>query len=54
MDNEEAKYKNPIAEQEHTEVPMPEDMPDFLKGENWYGACKPSDFLNFAKPYTPN
>lgn len=53
MQDDNKTYKNPIAEQEHTEVPMPEDMPDFLKGENWYGACKPSDFLNFAKPYTP-
>ena len=56
MDNEN-KYIVPIAEQEHREIPMPQDMPqdmpDFLKGENWLGACKPSDFLNFAKPYTP-
>ena len=57
MDNDNKTYKNPIAEQEHREVPLPQDMPenlpDFLKDVNWFGACKPSDFLNFAKPYTP-
>jgi len=51
MDNENKTYKNPIAEQEHKVVP--ENLPDFLQGIDWFGTCKPSDFLNFAKPYTP-
>lgn len=53
MDNEETKYKNPIAEQEHKEVPMPEDAPEFLKGDNWYGAEVEGDFLDFTERYTP-
>ena len=51
MDNDNKTYEVPIAEQEHKVVP--ENLPDFLKGINWFGTCKPSDFLNFAKPYTP-
>ena len=53
MDNEEATYKNPIAEQEHKEVPMPEKIPDFLKGDDWYGAEVEGDFLDFTERYTP-
>ena len=53
MDNEEAKYKNPIAEQEHTEVPMPQDAPEFLKGDDWYGMNVDADFLDFEEPYRP-
>ena len=53
MDNEEAKYKNPIAEQEHREVPLPDQIPDFLKGDDWFGAEVEADFLDFTEPYTP-
>ena len=53
MDNEEATYKNPIAEQEHTEVPMPQDAPEFLKGDDWYGMNVDADFLDFEEPYRP-
>ena len=51
MDNEEAKYKNPIAEPEHKDVPMPEDAPEFLAGDNWYGMDVEGDFLDFTEPY---
>ena len=51
MNDETKQYPNPIAERESK--PAPENLPDFLKDVNWFGACKPSDFLNFAKPYTP-
>ena len=53
MDNEEAKYKNPIAEQEHTEVPMPDEKPTFLEGDDWYGMNVDADFLDFEEPYRP-
>lgn len=53
MDNEEAKYKNPIAEQEHTEVPMPAEKPTFLEGDDWYGMNVDADFLDFEEPYRP-
>ena len=50
MDNE---LNNILNEQEHVEVPLPQDAPDFLKGDEWYGSCKPEDFLDFTEPYTP-
>ena len=53
MDNEEAKYKNPIAEQEHTEVPMPAEKPTFLENDDWYTADVTGDFLDFEEPYRP-
>lgn len=53
MDNEEAKYKNPIAEQEHTEVPMPAEKPTFLESDDWYTADVTGDFLDFEEPYRP-
>ena len=53
MDNEEAKYKNPIAEQEHKVVPLPSDAPEFLKGDDWFSAEVDADFLDFTEPYTP-
>ena len=53
MDNEEAKYKNPIAEVEHKEVPLPQDAPEFLRGDDWYGMEVDGDFLDFTEPYTP-
>ena len=53
MDNEEAKYKNPIAEQEHTEVPMPAEKPTFLASDDWYTADVTGDFLDFEEPYRP-
>ena len=53
MDNENKTYKNPIAEQEHKVVPLPQEQPEFLKEDEWIGACKPEDFLDFTKPYTP-
>ena len=53
MDNEEATYKNPIAEQEHTEVPMPAEKPTFLEADDWYTADVTGDFLDFEEPYRP-
>lgn len=53
METQEAKYNNPIAEQEHKVVPLPQEQPEFLKEDEWIGACKPEDFLDFTKPYTP-
>ena len=53
MDNDNKTYKNPIAEQEHKVVPLPSDAPEFLKGDNWFGACSKEDFLDFEDPYTP-
>ena len=52
MDNE-LQNNNPLAEQEHVEVPLPQDAPDFLKGDKWFGACSEEDFLDFTEPYTP-
>ena len=46
-------YNNPIAEQEHKVVPLPSDAPDFLKGDDWFGAEVEADFLDFTEPYTP-
>lgn len=53
MDNDNKTYNNPIAEQEHKVVPLPSDAPEFLKGDNWFGACSKEDFLDFEDPYTP-
>ena len=53
MDNDNKTYEVPIAEQEHKVVPLPSDAPEFLKGDNWFGACSKEDFLDFEDPYTP-
>ena len=53
METQEAKYKNPIAEQEHKVVPLPQDAPEFLKGDDWFSAEVDADFLDFTEPYTP-
>ena len=53
MDNETKTYNNPIAEQEHKVVPLPQDAPEFLKGDDWFGAEVDADFLDFTEPYTP-
>ena len=53
MDNDNKTYNNPIAEVEHKPVPLPQDAPEFLKGDNWFGACSKEDFLDFEEPYTP-
>ena len=53
MDNDNKTYKNPIAEQEHKVVPLPSDAPEFLKGDDWFGAEVEADFLDFTEPYTP-
>ena len=53
MDNETKTYEVPIAEQEHKVVPLPQDAPEFLKGDDWFGAEVDADFLDFTEPYTP-
>ena len=53
MDNDNKTYSNPIAEQEHKVVPLPSDAPEFLKGDDWFGAEVDSDCLDFTEPYTP-
>lgn len=53
MQDDNKTYNNPIAEQEHKVVPLPQDAPEFLKGDNWFGACSKEDFLDFEDPYTP-
>lgn len=53
MDNDNKTYNNPIAEQEHKVVPLPSDAPEFLKGDDWFGAEVDADFLDFTEPYTP-
>ena len=53
MDNDNKTYGNPIAEQEHKVVPLPSDAPEFLKGDDWFGAEVEADFLDFTEPYTP-
>jgi len=51
MNEETKQYPNPIAERESK--PAPAEAPDFLKGDDWYGACSKEDFLDFEDPYTP-
>ena len=51
MADESKTYKNPIAEQEHKEVPMPEEKPTFLADDDWYSADVSHDFLDFTEPY---
>ena len=53
MQDDNKTYNNPIAEQEHTEVPMPAEKPTFLKGDDWYGMNVDADFLDFEEPYRP-
>ena len=53
MDNDNKTYKNPIAEQEHKEVPVPEEKPKFLADDDWYSANVDHDFLDFEEPYRP-
>ena len=53
MADNSSTYKNPIAEQEHKVVPLPQDAPEFLKGDDWFGAEVEADFLDFTEPYTP-
>ena len=53
MQDETKTYNNPIAEQEHKVVPLPQDAPEFLKGDDWFGAEVDADFLDFTEPYTP-
>ena len=53
MDNDNKTYGNPIAEVEHKEVPLPQDAPEFLRGDDWYGMEVDGDFLDFTEPYTP-
>lgn len=53
MDTQEQNKYGFIAEQEHKEVPLPKDAPDFLKGDKWFGTDISKCFLDFTKPYTP-
>ena len=53
MQDDNKTYKNPIAEVEHKEVPLPQDAPEFLRGDDWYGMEVDGDFLDFTEPYTP-
>ena len=53
MADNSSTYKNPIAEQEHTEVLMPDEKPTFLEGDDWYGMNVDADFLDFEEPYRP-
>ena len=34
-------------------LPLPSDAPEFLKGDDWFGAEVDADFLDFTEPYTP-
>ena len=44
---------------EENKIPLPGMMdpqpqkPDFLKGDDWFGANDDNDFLDFVKPYRP-
>ena len=41
---------------EENKIPLPgqpEPVPDFLKGDDWFGANVDDDFLDFDKPYRP-
>lgn len=53
MDNEEAKYTNPIAEQEHKIVPeMTQEDLDFLKDVEWQGVeINDDQWLDINAPY---
>lgn len=53
MQDDNKTYDNPIAEQEHTEVPMPAEKPTFLEKDDWYTADVTGDFLDFEEPYRP-
>ena len=53
MDNDNKTYQNPIAEQEHKVVPLPQDAPEFLRGDDWFGMEVDADFLDFTEPYQP-
>ena len=53
MQDDNKTYKNPIAEQEHKEVPVPEEKPKFLADDDWYSANVDHDFLDFEEPYRP-
>ena len=46
-------YQVPIAEPEHKDVPLPQDAPEFLRGDDWYGMEVDGDFLDFTEPYIP-
>ena len=50
MDTQDNKYDF-IAEQEHKEVPVPEEKPTFLADDDWYSADVSHDFLDFTEPY---
>ena len=53
MDTQENTYDNPIAERETAKVPAPDNAPEFLKGDDWYGVSVEEDFLDFTEPYRP-
>ena len=50
MESQDNKYDF-IAEQEHKEVPVPEQKPTFLADDDWYSADVSHDFLDFTEPY---
>jgi hypothetical protein len=50
MESQDNKYDF-IAEQEHKEVPVPEEKPTFLADDDWYSADVSHDFLDFTEPY---
>lgn len=42
--------------EQKNKIPLPgqqEPVPDFLKGDDWFGANVDNDFLDFDKPYRP-
>ena len=42
--------------EQQNKIPLPGDptpVPDFLKGDDWFGANVDDDFLDFDKPYRP-
>lgn len=51
MNDETKQYLNPIAERES--LPAPDEAPDFLKGDDWYGVDIREDFLDFTEQYQP-
>ena len=54
MQDNNKTYNNPIAEQEHKEVPtQAEGAPDFLKSYDWFKKDTKPYFLNFTEPYHP-
>ena len=45
-----------MSEQENNKIPLPgqaEPVPDFLKGDDWFGTKVDEDFLDFDEPYRP-